>query len=155
MRRMYKFGNMHSVITFFKLLPQRPGANELNGLLMTWRLRVKRRGLRHAFVVFDTNLFLCHFSPLFGYNVYNDGHFYLFPNSSLSWHDARDACADQGGHLVEIGSGAEQTLLEGIIAQSKCHQKRCVCVFVTFYQTYAVLSCVCFNSYMYTARGNC
>ena len=78
---------------------------------------------RHRYIslsFFKDDLFSTNFSLLPGYHAYHDGNYYVFSTSGLNWHDARDACADQGGHLVEIGSGAEQEFLDSIIAQSKC-----------------------------------
>ena len=60
-----------------------------------------------------------HFRLRKGWHVHHEGNYYFISNGRLNWLDASDACADQGGHLVEIGSAAEQTFLDEVIAQCK------------------------------------
>ena len=72
---------------------------------------------RHAANV--TSLWWLNFRPRHGWVVHNQGHYYFFAEDALNWTDARNVCEEQGGHLVEIGSAAEQTYLDSIITQRK------------------------------------
>jgi hypothetical protein len=45
------------------------------------------------------------------------GHYYLMPAQSLAWADARDYCQSIGGHLVTIGSDAENTFVDNTFVQ--------------------------------------
>jgi len=47
-----------------------------------------------------------------------NGHSYLYITTTMDWHAARDYCNGLGGHLVTIGSAAENTLIMGMIQAS-------------------------------------